>query len=134
MVWLVVQEGVSETSCEQTVRCDLIADNHAGAGQAAVGLRPNGLARGGVVDHLSARPTASDRTGSASGVGREDDNLDAGRTPQSVEHPHDALVKGGLIGVPERDQGFNVEDHRLRCDVGQAAQHLVGIAQPLVAR
>jgi hypothetical protein len=45
-----VQEAVAEASREQTVRRDLISDNEAGAGQAAVRLGSKRLTGGGEVE------------------------------------------------------------------------------------
>jgi hypothetical protein len=82
-VRLVVEEAVAEASRELTVRGDLISDNEAGTGQAAVWLGSRRLAIGGEVDDFLLRLVVRDSGWTTRRVGREDDDLDAGQVTRS---------------------------------------------------
>ena len=128
-----MQEAVPKASGKQTVRGDLISDNEAGLGQAAVRLGSKRLAGGSEVDDLLLRLTPRDSVRMTSRVRREDDDLDARLVAESFKHRGDAAVEGGGVRIPECDQRLDIENDRSRAELGDAVQHLLRIVDSFVA-
>jgi hypothetical protein len=82
---------------------------------------------------VTVTPTARGVDALACGVGREADHLHVAQRSDPRHRRRDPAIEGQFVGVLERDQRLNIEDHRSCRTLGHLLQHSVQVGNPPVA-